>query len=287
MNLQVAGRLRRGPDHQHTFLPGGNQTISVQGQLNVSAAHHGRTASTNSGIFKNGAGGLQTVRAAGITLQGASTGTNAGARIRSQGRSADRRQRRTSIMLGGNGGTNNNDFSRRTPRSSELRRHREQTIYARDINISNGVGGIDTTATITAGKQEIHVTRNLTLTSQGALLGTAAGGPGVRIGAPGGTTRATDLTLRVGSNVMLNGGTVAENGASIGSSGAGVPPAPNNITHRGGRQRDSERGTRLRHRRAHRQRLERHCRRRHLDQGRRQIALNGTARSAAIRTRAT
>ena len=163
--------------------------------------------------------------AAGITLQGASTGTNAGAGIRSQGDqlidvSGDINLR------GGDGGINNGVFLSANPTTPGV--VGKQTIYARDISMSNGMNGVDTSATITAGRQEINASGSVTLTSQGARLGTAAGGPGVRIGAPGGTTFGTDLTLRAGGDVVLNGGTAAENGAAIGSSGTGTP-APNKI----------------------------------------------------------
>ena len=225
MNLQGVGGAGVAQIINNNNVIPGDQTINVAGQLDILGGST-NTGSTNSGIFKNGPGGLQKVTAAGITLQGASTGTNAGAGIRSQGDqlidvSGDINLR------GGNGGTNNNAFLSANPTTPGV--VGKQTIYARDINMSNGVGGVDTTATITAGRQVIDVTGNVTLTAQGALLGTASGGPGVRIGAPGGTSLGTDLTLLVDGSVTLNGGSVAENGASIGSSGAGVPPAPNTI----------------------------------------------------------
>ena len=104
----------------------------------------------------------------------------------------------------------------------------KQTIYAHDINMSNGsagalTGGTDTTATITAGWQAAdrrHRQRDADRPRR-ASIGTAPGGPGVRIGAGGASTpHGTDLTLLVDGNVELNGGTAAGNGASIGSSGA-------------------------------------------------------------------
>jgi filamentous hemagglutinin family protein len=208
-----------------------DQTINLAGQLNVLGGATG--GSTNSGIFQNGTG-VQTVTAAGITLQGASTGTNAGAGIRSQGDqlidvSGDINLR------GGNGGTNNNAFLSANPTNPDA--VGEQKIYARDINMSNGIGGVDTTATITARKQEIHVARNLTLTSQGALPGTAAGGPGVRIGGLGANAPTpTDLKLTVGGDLVLSGSTTtANNGVGIGSTAAPGPAFANDITIDAGR----------------------------------------------------
>ena len=203
-----------------TFQPG-DQTVEAAGELIVLGG--GNVGTGNSGLFKDGLG-MQTVRAAGITLQAASIGTNAGAGIRSQGDqlidvSGDINLR------GGNGGTNNGAFLQANPTTGLAG---EQTIYARNINMSNGVGGFDSSATITAGIQRINASGNVTLTSQGALLGPTPGGPGVRIGAPGGRNYGTDLKLTAGGNIVLNGGTVAENGAALGSSGTGTP-APNKI----------------------------------------------------------
>ena len=224
MNLQGVGGAGVAQIINNNVIPG-DQTINVAGQLDILGGSTS-TGSTNSGIFKNGPGGLQKVTAAGITLQGASTGTNAGAGIRSQGDqlidvSGDINLR------GGNGGTNNNAFLSANPTTPGMVGN--QTIHARHINMSNGTGGVDTTATITAGKQLINASGNVILTAEGALVGTALGGPGVRIGAPGGTPLATDLTLNVGGNLVLNGGSAVDNGASIGSSGVAVPPTPNMI----------------------------------------------------------
>jgi trimeric autotransporter adhesin len=224
MNLQVPSGSGVAQIINTSNVVPGNQTVEVAGEVNILG---GAVApSTNSGIFKNGPGGLQTVRATGITLQGASTGTNAGAGIRSQGDQLVEVSGDIN-MRGGNGGTNNNAFLSANPTTPGVVGN--QTIRARDINMSNGTGGVDTTSTITAGKQLIEASGNVTLTAEGALVGTAAGGPGVRIGAPGGTPLATDLTLLVGGNLVLNGGSAVDNAASIGSSGAGVPPAPNTI----------------------------------------------------------
>ena len=128
-------------------------------------ARHSRrldaTSSTNSGIFKNGPGGLQKVTAAGITLQGASTGTNAGAGIRSQGDqlidvSGDINLR------GGNGGTGTRRSVGATPGSADDLRPRHQHEQRR--------GRRGHVAAIIAGRQEIDATGNVTLTSQGALV---------------------------------------------------------------------------------------------------------------------
>ncbi len=159
--------------------------------------------------------------ASGITLQGANTGTRAGALISSQSDQVIDVTGGNINIFGGNGGNLNNAAILASAAG-------QQTIRAHDINLANGFGGIDTVAGIQAGHQLIEATGNVTLTSQGAILGTAAGGPGVRIGAPQNTPAGSDITLRVGGNLTLNGGTVAENGAAIGSSGAGVA-APNTI----------------------------------------------------------
>ena len=81
MNLHVPSAF--GVAQIVNNAPGGNQTITASGQLNVLGGANA-SGSTNSGIFKNSAGGTQTVRASGITLRGADTGTNAGARISSK-----------------------------------------------------------------------------------------------------------------------------------------------------------------------------------------------------------
>jgi len=206
-----------------------NQTISVSGQLNVLGGS--AAPSTNSGIFKNGAGGLQTVNASGITLQGASSGTNAGALIVSRGNQLVDVTGGNINLIGGDGGTTNNasiSMLQLTPTSPVG----QQTILAHDINLSNGsegaaTFGTDTVAGIFGSKQVITATGDVTLTTRGANVDVAAGGPGVRIGAPGGTTTGTDLNLTVGRNLSLQGGTANENGAAIGSSGV-LPPPPSN-----------------------------------------------------------
>jgi len=207
--------------------PGGNQTITVNGQLTVIGGATS-TGSTNSGIFKNQAGGMQTVKASGITLQGASSGTNAGALIVSRDEQLVDVTGGNINLIGGGGGTVNNasiSALQLTPTSPV----RKQTIRAHDISLTNSSGGTDTVAGIFGSDQTINATGNVTLTSGGALVGGAAGGPGVRIGAPGGTTTGTKLDMTIGGNLVLNGGTANENGAAIGSSGAGVPQQ-NNIT---------------------------------------------------------
>ena len=220
MNLQVPGGF--GVAQIVNTAAGGNQTIAVSGQLNVQGGVISPATSRNSGIFKNGAGGLQKVSAAGITLQGASTGTRAGALIASESDQLIDVTGGNINIFGGNGGNINNAAILASASG-------QQTIFAHDINLANGFGGIDTVAGIQAGHQDINATGNVTLTSQGALLGAAAGGPGVRIGAPQNTPAGSDITLRVGGNLTINGGSVAENGAAIGSSGAGTA-APNTIT---------------------------------------------------------
>ena len=227
MNLLSAGNAGVAQILNSFNVVPGDQTIDVAGQLHITGGAVG--TSGNAGIFKSNApgapGGLQTVRAAGITLEGASSGTNAGAGIRSHG---DQRIEVTGDihLRGGNGGVNNGVFIQANPLATlppnPPAAPVQQTIRARNIDMRNGVGGVDTSATITGPKQDIVATGNVTLTSEAALLGTVPGGPGVRIGAPGGTSFATDLTLRAGGNIVLNGGTVAENGAAIGSSGTGV-----------------------------------------------------------------
>ena len=219
LQLQVPGGF--GVAQIINTAPGGNQTITASGQLNVLGGAN-TSGSTNSGIFKNGAGGLQSVRASGITLQGANSGTRAGALISSQGDQLVDVTGGTINIFGGNGGSINNAAILASAAG-------QQTVRAHDINLANGFGGIDTVAAIQAGHQLIEATGNVTLTSQGAILGAAAGGPGVRIGAPQNTPAGSDITLRLGGNLTINGGSVAENGAAIGSSGAGVA-APNTIT---------------------------------------------------------
>ncbi len=222
MNLQVPGGF--GVAQIINTAPGGSQTVHRERPAQRSRrCHHRRPPSRNSGIFKNtGPGGLQTVSASGITLQGASTGTSAGALISSQSDQFVDVTGGNISVFGGNGGNINNAAILASASG-------QQTIRAHDINLANGFGGTDTVAAIQAGHQDIHATGNVTLTAQGALLGTAAGGPGVRIGAPQNTAAGSDLTLRVGGNLTINGGTMAENGASIGSSAAGTA-APNKIT---------------------------------------------------------
>src|SRR5262245_2761102 len=219
MNLQVPSAF--GVAQIVNNAVGGNQTISASGQLNVLGSVVSPTGSRNSGIFKNGAGGLQSVSAAGITLQGASSGTQAGALISSQGDQFIDVTGGSINLFGGNGGNINNAAITASAAGT-------QTIRAHDINLANGFGGIDTVAGIQAGHQDIHATGNVTLTSQGAILGTAPGGPGVRIGSPQNNPAGSDIKLRVDGNLTINGGSVAENGAAIGSSGAGTP-APNTI----------------------------------------------------------
>jgi filamentous hemagglutinin family protein len=220
MNLQVPGSF--GVAQIINNAPGGNQTVTANGQLSVLGGVISPATSRNSGIFKNGGPGLQTIKASGITLQGANTGTQAGALISSQGDQLIDVTGGNINIFGGNGGNINNVAILASASG-------QQTIWAHDINLANGFGGIDTVAAIQAGHQDINATGNVTLTSQGALLGAAAGGPGVRIGAPQNTPAGTDIRLRVGGNLTINGGAVAENGAAIGSSGAGAA-APNTIT---------------------------------------------------------
>jgi filamentous hemagglutinin len=212
MKLQVPGGF--GVAQIINTAAGANQTVRATGQLDVLGGVITPTTSRNSGIFKNGAGGLQTVSAAGITLQGASSGTSAGAAISSQGDQLVDVSGGTINLRGGDGGTGNNA-------SIGAAATGQQTILVRDINLSNGVGGTDTAATIVGGHQLIDATGNVTLTAQGSLVSSSTAPlPGVRIGAPGGT--GTDLTLRVDGHLVLNGGTAPDNGASIGSSGSGA-----------------------------------------------------------------
>ena len=219
MNLQVPGAF--GTAQIVNNAPGGNQIIDVSGQLNVLG---GAITSTqrNSGLFKIGAGGLQDVKAAGITLQGGSSGIGAAALISSQSDQKVDASGGDIHILGGNGGVTNNAAILASAVG-------QQTVLARHINLANGFGGTDTVAAIQAGRQLIDVTGDVTLTSQGAILGTAPGGPGVRIGAPQNTPAGTDVTLLVDGNLVINGGSAADNGAAIGSSGASAP-APNTIT---------------------------------------------------------
>ena len=208
--------------------PGGNQTISVNGQLTVLGGATS-TGSTNSGIFKNQAGGMQTVRASGITLQGASSGTSAGAVIVSRDEQLIDVTGGNINLIGGSGGIINNasiSALQLTPTSPV----RKQTILAHDISLTNSSGGTDTVAGIFGSDQTITATGNVTLTGGGAL----GAGPAVRIGAPGGTTTGTKLNMTVGGNLVLNGGTVAENAAAIGSSGQGVPQQNNIFIDAGG-----------------------------------------------------
>ena len=222
MNLQVPGAF--GVAQIVNTAPGANQTVTVHGQLNVlgGVVSPTPTGSRNSGIFKQAAGGMQAVTASGITLQGASSLTQAGALISSVGDQLVDVTGGDINILGGNGGVINNAAILAGAAS-------QQTVRARNITLANGVGGVDTVAAIQGGHQLIDLTGNLTLNSQEAILGTAAGGPGVRIGALQNTAAGSDVTLLVDGNVTINGGTVADNGAAIGSSGAGIA-APNKIT---------------------------------------------------------
>ena len=136
--------------------PGGNQTITVNGQLTVLGGATS-TGSTNSGIFKNQAGGMQTVKASGITLQGASSGTNAGAVIVSRDEQLIDVTGGNINLIGGSGGIINNasiSALQLTPTSPV----RKQTILAHDISLTNSSGGTDTVAGIFGSDQTITAT---------------------------------------------------------------------------------------------------------------------------------
>jgi filamentous hemagglutinin family protein len=190
--------------------PGGTQTVSTTGLLRVMGGNAG-AQNNAAGIFHNGSG-LQKISAAGLELRGGTTGNGNGAIIGSNGGTnlANAGDQRFDIsgdivIAAGNGGD--------ALINGGLPGQR-QTIYARNIEMSNGVGGTNSFAAIRGGNQEIHASGDVRLTA-GATFGADGG---VRIGSR--TPNPANLALFVGGDLVLTGGSRADNNANIGSSGA-------------------------------------------------------------------
>jgi len=191
--------------------PGAAQTLSMTGLLNVLGGMTTR-GDRYSGVFQSAAAD-QRVTSSGVVLQSSPTGNNpatpSGAVIDSStGGDQLVDAGAGDISLTAAAGVRNNAAI------SGLGR---QTIAGRNISLTNGVGGTNSVAAITAPHQVITAAGDVALTSQSS---SAADGliPGVRIGGNGG---ATDLELHA-ANVTLTGGTAPNNGAGIGSSAVGA-----------------------------------------------------------------
>jgi hypothetical protein len=234
--------------------PGGTQTIATSGALGIA----GGTAANGfgSGIFHNGSG-LQKVTAANIALQGGSAGNGNAAQIGSFGGGVPANAGDQEInvaggaitIVGGAAGSNNralilssgNQTINGNPDitlqggasgsdngvgiiASGLTK--TQTIHAKNIALVSGSGGVNNSVAISAPKQLINTTGDLTMTG-GASIGQFSG---TRIGGLGGNTlSATDLTMNIGGNLLMSGGSAQFNGASIGST-LSSPALPNSIT---------------------------------------------------------
>jgi filamentous hemagglutinin family protein len=187
--------------------PGGNQTVTTAGSLNVVGGS--AAPSTSSGIFVTGiGGGTQNVNVAGsITLTAADLGVNGGALISTT-------QGDQTVSVGGDltiaAGAGGN-----AGLSGAFGAH--QAVSANNISITNAVsGGNNSVGFILGSHQLIEARGDITLTARGSGGNLA----GIRIG--GGTNSTTDLNLHTGRDLVLTGGTAPNNGVGIGSSAAGT-----------------------------------------------------------------
>ena len=204
--------------------PGASQALTMSGLLSVVGGTTGNPAgSRQSGVFQNATTGTQTITSSGITLQASPNGTNpaaaSGAQISAQGGDQTIDAGGGDINLFAAAGAGNN---------ASINALGNQTITARNINLENGTGGTNSSATILAAHQVITANGDVTLTSR-ASSAAGTGVPGIRIGGNGG---ATDLQLnaRNGGSLIVSGGTADNNGVGIGSSGqVGTPPQANDI----------------------------------------------------------
>ena len=231
----------------------GNQTVSASGDLNiVGGAALGGTGGrfSNSGISQNN-GGTQTIAAANIVLQGSHFVDNGGALISNQNgggnqtieTSGDIRITAGSfgtgnragiftngeqsvstggdiVITGGAGGGGDAPSGTSNSATIEKRGPGQQTVSARNIAVTAGSGGVDTSATLTGTTQVIVATGDVEINGSSGNTGSFNG---ARIGGPG--SGSSDLTLSA-ANVLLNGGTAS--GAAIG--GNATSGAPQNIS---------------------------------------------------------
>jgi filamentous hemagglutinin family protein len=225
---------------------GNFQTLSTSGTLSITGGSApAQLPNFPAGIFHNGTG-QQTVSAAGIVLQGGSSGSGNRALIVANNGSQQINAGAGAItLMGGSGGADNSaainqNFaspgltqtitvddggslslqggSSGTGNFAQVRAAGGlQTITAGDTTITAGLGGVTNFAAILAPTQVITVHGDLTLTGGGSAASGAIGG-GARIGGFGGASPSpTNLILIVDGDVAMTGGSVADAGPAIGS----------------------------------------------------------------------
>ena len=218
----------------------GTQTVTTGGALTVQAGGTLSGVTINSGVFQN-ASGKQTVGAASLTLQGATSGSGGGAFISNSSNGGGEQEVQVSgtlnVLAGGDGSGNragivssgsqtivggaditvvggssgSGTSTGGTSNGALIVANGPQTIDAHDITLQAGSGGEDTFATINAVSQVIRASGDVTLRG-GSASGSANG---ARIGGPGGaTSRSTDLQLYA-HNVTLTDGPTS--GVALGS----------------------------------------------------------------------
>jgi filamentous hemagglutinin family protein len=187
----------------------GSQTIETSGLLSIT----GGTAPNQvnaAGIFHNNSG-QQTVRAAALELRGGPSGAGNGALLNAGGGGDLANAGNQLFHISGDiniAGAPGGDAG-----ISGGLANQEQTIFARNISVTNAVGGTNSFGSIRGGRQEIHASGDVRLTAQA----TNGSDGGVRVG--GRTPNPTDLRLYVGGDLVLTGGSAPDNNANIGASG--------------------------------------------------------------------